>query len=131
MPPPLGQRQPEKETQLPVAQKRFEGMDSSTNDKFKTGEPFTPFVPQSGGVTTHETLRPVVQAPSPIDNLATAASDKAKEYKGKAEKVMNDAQDKVRSFQEEGERYVRENPTRAIVSVLGIGLLLGLIFRRR
>ncbi len=106
-------------------------MDSSTNDKFKTGQPFTPFVPQSGGATTHETLKPGAEAARSIENLATTAGDKAKQYQGKAEKAMNDAQERLQSFQEEGERYVRENPTRAIVSVLGIGFLLGLIFRRR
>ncbi len=68
---------------------------------------------------------------NPIENLANTAGDKAKEFQGTAEKVLNDAQDRVRSFHEESERYVRENPTRAIVSVLGIGFLLGLIFRRR
>ena len=106
-------------------------MDSSTNDKFKTSQPFTPFVPQSGGAATDETSRQGVRTASSIENLATAAADKAKEFQGKAEKAMNDTQDRINSFHKDGEKYVRENPTRAIVSVLGVGFLLGLIFGRR
>ena len=106
-------------------------MDPTTNDKFKTGEPFTPSVPQSGRETTYETLRSRSGTASPLENLATVTGDKTKDYREKAGKIMNDANERVRSFREEGERYVRENPTRAIVSVLGIGFLLGLILRRR
>lgn len=98
-------------------------MDSSTDDKFKPGQPSTPFVPQGGGATTHEMA-------SPIENLASAAGNKAKEYQGKTEKAWDDAQDRVRTFQKDGERYVRQNPIKAIASALGIGLVLGLIFRR-
>jgi ElaB/YqjD/DUF883 family membrane-anchored ribosome-binding protein len=36
----------------------------------------------------------------------------------------------VRSFQEDTEQYVRENPTKAVFTALGIGFVLGLIFRR-
>ena len=54
----------------------------------------------------------------------------AGEYRGKAEQVWGDAQDRVRTFQEDGEAYVRENPTKAVFTALGIGFLLGIIFRR-
>jgi ElaB/YqjD/DUF883 family membrane-anchored ribosome-binding protein len=36
----------------------------------------------------------------------------------------------VRTFQEDGEQYVRDNPTKAVFTALGIGFVLGLIFRR-
>ncbi len=64
------------------------------------------------------------------DDFKSAASAVADEYRGRAEEAWNDARYRVRGFQEESEQYVRENPTKAIFSALGIGFVLGLIFRR-
>ena len=64
------------------------------------------------------------------DDLKTAATDMATEYRGKAEQAWGDAQDRVRTFQEDGEAYVRENPTKAVFTALGIGFVLGMIFRK-
>jgi ElaB/YqjD/DUF883 family membrane-anchored ribosome-binding protein len=33
-------------------------------------------------------------------------------------------------LQDDGEQYVRENPTKAVFTALGVGFVLGLIFRR-
>ena len=52
------------------------------------------------------------------------------EARDKAEHALGDARDRVRTFQEDAEQYVRENPTRAVLTALGIGFVLGLIFRR-
>jgi ElaB/YqjD/DUF883 family membrane-anchored ribosome-binding protein len=54
----------------------------------------------------------------------------AQEYRGKAEQAWEDARERVRTLQEDGEQYVRENPTKAVFTALGIGFVLGLIFRR-
>jgi ElaB/YqjD/DUF883 family membrane-anchored ribosome-binding protein len=73
--------------------------------------------------------------------LRDAAGAVAGEYRGKAEQawgdardraehVWDDARDRVRTFQEDAEQYVRENPTKAVFTALGIGFVLGLIFRR-
>jgi ElaB/YqjD/DUF883 family membrane-anchored ribosome-binding protein len=64
------------------------------------------------------------------DDLKSAAGAVAEEYHGKAEQMWGDARDRARTFQEDSERYVRENPTKAVVTALGIGIVLGLIFRR-
>ncbi|MEO6870798.1 MAG: hypothetical protein ABI233_01095 [Chthoniobacterales bacterium] len=64
------------------------------------------------------------------DDLKSAASAVAGEYRGRAEEAWNDARYRVRGFQEDSEQYVRENPTKAICTALGIGFVLGLIFRR-
>jgi ElaB/YqjD/DUF883 family membrane-anchored ribosome-binding protein len=75
------------------------------------------------------------------DDLKSAAGAFAEEYRGKAEQAWGEARGKaeqawgdatsrVRTFQEDAEQYVRENPTKAIFSALGIGFVLGLIFRR-
>jgi ElaB/YqjD/DUF883 family membrane-anchored ribosome-binding protein len=86
------------------------------------------------------------------EDLRDAAGGVAGEYRGKAEQAWNDARGKAekaltdardraeevwgdartkaRTFQEDAEQYVRENPTKAIFTALGVGFVLGLIFRR-
>jgi ElaB/YqjD/DUF883 family membrane-anchored ribosome-binding protein len=63
-------------------------------------------------------------------DLKSAAGAMAEEYRGKAEQAWEDARERARTFQEDGEQYVRENPTKAVFTALGIGFILGLIFRR-
>ncbi|CAN5642300.1 hypothetical protein BH18VER1_BH18VER1_10360 [soil metagenome] len=64
------------------------------------------------------------------EGLRTAATQKAGEYRGKAEQAWEDASVRARTFQEDGEQYVRDNPTKAVFAALGIGFVLGMIFRR-
>ena len=75
------------------------------------------------------------------EDLKSAAGAFAEEYRGKAEQAWGeargkaeqawgDARSRVRTFQEDAEQYVRENPTKAVFTALGIGFGLGLIFRR-
>ena len=75
------------------------------------------------------------------EDLKSAAGSLSEEYRGKAEQAWDeargkaeeawgDAKDRARTFQEDAEQYVRENPTKAIFTALGIGFVLGLIFRR-
>ena len=64
------------------------------------------------------------------DDLKSAAGAVADQYRGRAEEAWNDARGRARTFQEDSEQYVRENPTKAVCSALAIGFVLGLIFRR-
>ena len=75
------------------------------------------------------------------EDLKSAAGAFAEEYRGKAEQAWGEARGKAeqawgdatsraRTFQEDAEQYVRENPTKAIFTALGIGFVLGLVFRR-
>ena len=64
------------------------------------------------------------------EDLKSAAGAMADEYRDKAEQVWGDARDRARTLQEDGEQFVRENPTKAVFTALGIGFVLGLIFRR-
>src|SRR6201993_4378852 len=50
--------------------------------------------------------------------------------RGRAEEAWCDAQTRARTFHDDAEQYVRENPTRAVFTALGVGFVLGLIFRR-
>lgn len=72
----------------------------------------------------------VKHARKAADEFKSAATAVADDYRGRAEDAWNDARYRVRSFQEDSEQYVRENPTKAVFSALGIGFVLGLIFRR-
>ncbi len=89
---------------------------------------------QSGG-----TIPPAAQnklestkthARAAAEDLKSAAGAMADEYRGKAEQAWGDARDRVRTFQEDSEAYVRDNPTKAVCTALGVGFVLGLIFRR-
>lgn len=58
------------------------------------------------------------------------AEVKATELRGKAEEAYGDARAKVQHLRQDGEHYVRQNPSQAVLAALGIGFVLGLIFRR-
>jgi ElaB/YqjD/DUF883 family membrane-anchored ribosome-binding protein len=57
------------------------------------------------------------------DELREAAQGKAQELRGAAESAWSNARSK-------GEAYVRDNPIKAVLIALGLGLLLGLLLRK-
>jgi ElaB/YqjD/DUF883 family membrane-anchored ribosome-binding protein len=61
--------------------------------------------------------------------LKSATTKVAEDYRDKAEQSWDETKVRVRTWQEEGEEYVRENPTKAVFTALGIGFVLGLIVR--
>ena len=63
-------------------------------------------------------------------DLKSAATTMAGDYRDKATQAWGDAKVRVRTLQEDGEDYIRENPMKAVLTALGIGFVLGLIFRR-
>ena len=65
-----------------------------------------------------------------VDEFRNTAGAKAEELRGQAEAAWGDAKVKMRTYQEDGEAYVRENPTRAVVGALAAGFILGLVFRK-
>ena len=64
------------------------------------------------------------------EDLGSAADATANEYRERGKEVLDEARHRVRSFQDDSKQYIRENPTKAVFTALGIGLVLGLIFRR-
>jgi ElaB/YqjD/DUF883 family membrane-anchored ribosome-binding protein len=73
--------------------------------------------------------RGVKHARKAAKDLRSSAGAMANEYRGRFEEIKDDAIDRIRSFQDDGKQYVRENPTKAVVTALAAGFVLGLIFR--
>ena len=64
------------------------------------------------------------------EDLRSAAGATADKYRARGKEVWDDAVHRVRSLQDDSKQYVRENPTKAVFTALGVGFVLGLIFRR-
>jgi ElaB/YqjD/DUF883 family membrane-anchored ribosome-binding protein len=71
----------------------------------------------SGMTDTHELQSTRIDSPQAAGAMA-------------GERTSDDARDRVRTFREDANQIVRENPTKAVFTALGIGFVLGLIFRR-
>jgi ElaB/YqjD/DUF883 family membrane-anchored ribosome-binding protein len=64
------------------------------------------------------------------EGLREAAHGKAQKLKGDVECAWSGAKSQARTWQAEGEVYVRANPTKALFMALGLGFVLGLLFRK-
>jgi ElaB/YqjD/DUF883 family membrane-anchored ribosome-binding protein len=64
------------------------------------------------------------------EELRQLAQAKVQEFSGAAESAWTDARSKAKDWHSGSETYVRENPTKAILIALGLGFLLGLMFRK-
>jgi ElaB/YqjD/DUF883 family membrane-anchored ribosome-binding protein len=86
-----------------------------------------PGVPQQA---KEEARGSVTNARKAAEDARSAAGATVDEYRARGKEVWDDALHQVRSFQDDGRQYVRENPTKAVFAALGIGFVLGLISRR-
>ncbi len=64
------------------------------------------------------------------ENISESATEKAQQFKDVAETGWEDAKIKAQDLIQEGEAYVRENPGKSVITALGVGFVLGLLFRR-
>lgn len=62
--------------------------------------------------------------------LRGQASSVAEDYKGRAQAAFSDAQSKAEDFQGDAEAYIKDNPFKALGIALGVGFVLGVLFRR-
>jgi ElaB/YqjD/DUF883 family membrane-anchored ribosome-binding protein len=62
--------------------------------------------------------------------LRATAEAKAAEIRGKAEHVYGEARTRAQSLRGESEHWIRENPTRAVLTAMGVGFIVGLMFRK-
>ena len=63
------------------------------------------------------------------EELKSATPAVAKDYAENASTVFDEAKERVRTLREDGEDYVRKNPTKAVFTALGVGFVLGLIYK--
>jgi ElaB/YqjD/DUF883 family membrane-anchored ribosome-binding protein len=77
-----------------------------------------------------EARRSVAHARKAAKDIRSAAGATVDEHRARGKEVWDDALHRVRGFQDDSKQYVRENPTKAVFAALGIGFVLGLIFRR-
>jgi ElaB/YqjD/DUF883 family membrane-anchored ribosome-binding protein len=60
----------------------------------------------------------------------TAAAEKAQYFKETATDQWQDTRVKAKELHVTAEDYIRQNPTKCVISALGLGFLVGLIVRR-
>jgi len=77
-----------------------------------------------------EAMRDVTHVQKATEDLRSASGALAGKYQERGKEVWDDALHRVRNFQDGSKQYVRRNPTKAVFTALGVGLVLGLIFRR-
>jgi ElaB/YqjD/DUF883 family membrane-anchored ribosome-binding protein len=62
--------------------------------------------------------------------MRDAATEVAREVRERAEAIADDLKTKASGIHKELETYVRENPTKGVLAALGVGFVIGLVFRR-
>ena len=66
---------------------------------------------------------------STSEDMKSTVTGVAQDYTDKTSEALDEAKQRVRTLREDGEDYVRENPTKAVFTALGVGFMLGLVFR--
>ena len=73
--------------------------------------------------------RGVTHARKAAEDLRSAVGATADGYRARGKEVWDNTLDRVRGFQDESKQYLHANPTKAVLTALLVGLVLGLIFR--
>ena len=63
-------------------------------------------------------------------SYAEPGNERAQQLREAAETGWEEAKVKAQDLMQEGEAYVRENPGKSVATALGVGFVLGLLFRR-
>jgi ElaB/YqjD/DUF883 family membrane-anchored ribosome-binding protein len=85
----------------------------------------------SGTTDADERRNTRTQGKKAAADLKSEAGAVVEKYSDTAEQVWDDAKERVRTFKEDADEYVRENPTKAVLAALAIGFVFGLITMRR
>lgn len=64
------------------------------------------------------------------DHYKSVATEKAQHAKDTAQKQWEESSAKAKEFHVTAEDYIRQNPTKAVLSALGVGFLIGLVTRK-
>jgi ElaB/YqjD/DUF883 family membrane-anchored ribosome-binding protein len=82
-----------------------------------------------GSSARNKTAHSADEAWHAAEDLKSVAPAVAKDYAEKASAVFDEAKEPVRTLREDGEDYVRKNPMKAVFTALGVGFVLGLIYK--
>ena len=63
-------------------------------------------------------------------DVRDAAAEAAREIKDRANAFAGEWKGKVSDVQKDVEQYVRENPTKSVLTAIGVGFVIGLICRK-
>ena len=63
------------------------------------------------------------------EDMKSTVTAVAQDYSDKAGKALDEAKQRVRTLREDGEDYVRKNPMKTVFTALGVGFMLGVIFK--
>ena len=85
----------------------------------------------SGMTDTNEPQSTRTHGQEAAKDLKATAGGVVEECRGTAEQVWDDTKERVRTFKEDADEYVRENPTKTVLTALAIGFVLGLMTFRR
>ena len=69
-------------------------------------------------------------ASAKVEDIRQAAGQKADELRSAAQGKAQELRGTAESWQAEGHAYIRDNPTKSVLIALGLGFLLGLLFRK-
>ncbi len=70
-------------------------------------------------------------AAAKVNQIRKAATEQANTIRDYAHEKGEVICDKAKKLHEAGEEYVKEKPTQSVLIAMGIGLLIGLLIRRR
>ena len=69
------------------------------------------------------------KAESTAQNIKHTASENVNQFRDYADENWTDVKIRFDDYKEEGERYVRQNPTKSILIAIGLGFIIGRILR--
>lgn len=69
-------------------------------------------------------------AGSKASEIKETASVKAQQFKEAAGEQLQQGRVKAREFHADTEEYIRQHPTKSVLTALGVGVVIGLILRR-
>src|SRR5258708_23941834 len=69
-------------------------------------------------------------ASAKVEKICHAAEQKAEELRSATQSKAQELKGRAESWQAEGHAYIRNNPTKSVLIALGLGVLLGLLFRK-
>ena len=70
------------------------------------------------------------QAAAAAADIRDAATEAAQEIRDRFAAITGDFKARAKGWQNDVDNYVRENPTKSVLTALGVGFVIGALFRR-